>query len=53
MTGTDGAITLRTRPAEGPVPEVLAPLEAQFVVDWQVADLGSLPAPAPQELKPA
>ena len=37
MTGTDGAIRFRPRPAEGPLPEVLASLEAEFFVDWQVA----------------
>ena len=39
MTGTDGAIRFRPHPAEGPLPEMLASLEAEFVVEWQVADL--------------
>lgn len=38
MTGTDGAIRFRPRPAEGPLPEMLASLEAEFFVDWQVAE---------------
>ena len=45
MTGTDGAIRFRPRPAEGPLPEMLASLEAEFVVEWQVADLGSATPP--------
>ena len=43
MTGTDGAIRFRPRPAEGPLPEMLAFLEAEFFVDWQVADLDTGP----------
>lgn len=39
MTAADAAIRFRPRPAEGPLPEMLASLEAEFVVDWQVADL--------------
>ena len=52
MTGTDGATTLRPRPAEAPLPEMLASLEAEFVVEWQVADLAPVEAPA-QEFSPA
>lgn len=37
---TDAATRFRPRPAEGPLPEMLASLEAEFVVEWQVAELG-------------
>ena len=39
MTGTDVTLRLplRTRPLDGPLPEELAALEAEFVVEWQVA----------------
>jgi len=37
---TDTATTFRPRPAEGPLPEMLASLEAEFVVEWQVAEFG-------------
>jgi hypothetical protein len=41
LTGIDGAIThFRPRPAEGPLPEMLASLEAEFFVEWQVAEHG-------------
>ena len=52
MTGTDGAIRFRPRPAEGPLPEMLASLEAEFVVDWQVADLDPAVTP-PEGVSPA
>ncbi|HUR23226.1 MAG TPA: hypothetical protein VMZ73_05075, partial [Acidimicrobiales bacterium] len=45
LTGTDGAIRFRPRPAEGPLPEMLASLEAEFFVDWQVAAFETAQAP--------
>lgn len=39
LTATDGATTFQPRPAEGPLPEMLASLEAEFFVEWQVAEL--------------
>ena len=47
---TDAATRFRPQPAEGPLPAMLASLEAEFVVEWQVADLGDdhqLPALRP------
>ena len=43
MTGIDGAtiLPLHDRPPsmEPPLPEVLATLEAEYFVEWQVADI--------------
>jgi hypothetical protein len=52
LTGTDGAITFRPRPADGPLPDMLASLEAEFVVEWQVADLRPSEAPARRVIRP-
>ena len=52
LTGTDGATRFRPRPAEGPLPEMLASLEAEFFVDWQVAAFAN-EAPAGGPLRPA
>ncbi len=52
MIGTDGAIIFQPRPAGGPLPAMLASLEAEFVVEWQVADLGPSEAPAPRAVSP-
>jgi hypothetical protein len=38
VTATDAARRFRPRPADGPLPEMLASLEAEFFVDWQVAE---------------
>lgn len=38
MTATDAAPRFRPQPAEGPLPEMLASLEAEFFVEWQVAE---------------
>ncbi|MGI8984624.1 MAG: hypothetical protein ACR2HM_08865 [Acidimicrobiales bacterium] len=53
MTGIDGALTFRPRPAEGPLPAVLASLEAEFVVEWQVAEVAAAVPPADQAVTPA
>ena len=53
LTGTDGAIRFQPRPAEGPLPEMLASLEAEFFVDWQVAALETVPSPAGATFRPA
>ena len=53
MTATDGATTFRPQPAEGPLPDMLASLEAEFFVEWQVADLDSSQAPAEAVFRPA
>lgn len=53
LTGTDGAIRFRPRPAEGPLPDMLASLEAEFFVDWQVAARETGEAPAEGAFRPA
>lgn len=46
MTGTDGAITLplygRTQPLDGSLPDVPLTFDAEYFVEWQVADVGPL-----------
>ena len=46
MTRTDGALSFRPRPAAGPLPEMLASLEAEFFVEWQVAERAAVDVPA-------
>ena len=54
MTATDGATTFHSRPAESPLPEMLASLDAEFFVEWQVAELApSAPTPGRQGFRPA
>lgn len=42
MTGIDGAITLTPQsrqPLDGPLPDVLMTFDAEYFVEWQVADI--------------
>ncbi len=46
MTGIDGAATFpfhdEPPPIDRPLPDVLATLEAEYFVEWQVADIAPL-----------
>jgi hypothetical protein len=48
LTGTSGTITLPPqswpRPLDDAAPALLAAFNAEFFVDWQVADIAPLPS---------
>lgn len=44
MTGTDGTTTFppQDQPLDDAVPDVVAALDAEYFVEWQVADIAPL-----------